>query len=42
MNTLLNLYEYALSSPTTYTDPTGNNPLIAACVIGGLIDGGTD
>jgi RHS repeat-associated protein len=37
-----NLYEYALSSPTTYTDPTGNNPLIAACVIGGLVDGGTD
>ncbi|MDH6573483.1 hypothetical protein M2160_008590 [Streptomyces sp. SAI-117] len=21
-----NLYQYALSSPTTYTDPTGNNP----------------
>ncbi len=37
-----NLYEYALSSPTTYTDPSGNNPLIAACVIGGLMDGGLD
>ncbi|XUL94005.1 RHS repeat-associated core domain-containing protein [Streptomyces galilaeus] len=37
-----NLYQYALSSPTTYTDPTGNNPMIAACVIGGLMDGGLD
>jgi len=37
-----NLYQYALSSPTTYTDPTGNNPLIAGCVIGGLMDGGLD
>lgn len=35
-----NLYQYALSSPTTYTDPTGNNPLIAACAINGAIDGG--
>ncbi|MFG3044351.1 RHS repeat-associated core domain-containing protein [Streptomyces sp. NPDC048241] len=35
-----NLYQYALSSPTAYTDPTGNNPMIAACVVGGLIDGG--
>ncbi|MEV6486988.1 RHS repeat-associated core domain-containing protein [Streptomyces sp. NPDC051576] len=37
-----NLYEYALSSPTTYTDPSGNNPMIAACVVGGLMDGGLD
>ncbi len=37
-----NLYQYALSSPTTYTDPTGNNPLIAGCVVGGLMDGGLD
>ncbi|MGQ4479328.1 RHS repeat-associated core domain-containing protein [Streptomyces sp. SAS_276] len=37
-----NLYQYALSSPTTYTDPTGNNPMIAACVISGLMDGGLD
>ncbi|MCM2392740.1 RHS repeat-associated core domain-containing protein [Streptomyces albipurpureus] len=37
-----NLYQYALSSPTTYTDPMGNSPLIAACAIGGLIDGGLD
>ncbi|WP_416963453.1 RHS repeat-associated core domain-containing protein [Streptomyces sp. Agncl-13] len=37
-----NLYQYALSSPTTYTDPTGNNPMIAACIIGGLMDGGLD
>ncbi|MFG2794460.1 RHS repeat-associated core domain-containing protein, partial [Streptomyces sp. NPDC048419] len=37
-----NLYQYALSSPTTYTDPDGNNPMIAACVVGGLMDGGLD
>ncbi|MGV9560233.1 RHS repeat-associated core domain-containing protein [Streptomyces sp. NPDC003522] len=37
-----NLYQYALSSPTTYTDPSGNSPMIAACVIGGLFDGGLD
>ncbi|MFF3967868.1 RHS repeat-associated core domain-containing protein [Streptomyces griseorubiginosus] len=38
----VNLYQYALSSPTTYTDPSGNNPLIAGCVVGGLMDGGLD
>ncbi|MFG3285304.1 polymorphic toxin-type HINT domain-containing protein [Streptomyces sp. NPDC048111] len=37
-----NLYQYALSSPTTYSDPTGNNPLIAGCIVGGLMDGGLD
>ncbi|MEG8281212.1 RHS repeat-associated core domain-containing protein [Streptomyces sp. AHA2] len=37
-----NLYQYALSSPTTYTDPSGNNPLIAGCIIGGVVDGGLD
>ncbi|MEE1797665.1 polymorphic toxin-type HINT domain-containing protein [Streptomyces sp. JV176] len=37
-----NLYEYALSSPTTYTDPSGNNPMLAGCVGGGLLDGGID
>ncbi|MFG2961491.1 RHS repeat-associated core domain-containing protein [Streptomyces sp. NPDC048291] len=37
-----NLFQYALSSPTTYTDPSGKNPLIAACVIGGVVDGGLD
>ncbi|WP_455712983.1 RHS repeat-associated core domain-containing protein [Streptomyces phaeochromogenes] len=37
-----NLYQYALSAPTTYTDPTGNSPLIAGCVIGGLMEGGMD
>ncbi|MFI0976888.1 polymorphic toxin-type HINT domain-containing protein [Streptomyces sp. NPDC021093] len=37
-----NLYQYALSSPTTYTDPSGNNPLLAGCVVGGLVDGGMD
>ncbi|WOX21439.1 RHS repeat-associated core domain-containing protein [Streptomyces solicathayae] len=31
-----NLYQYALSSPTNYTDPSGNNPLIVGC-IGGAI-----
>ncbi|MEU0381008.1 RHS repeat-associated core domain-containing protein [Streptomyces cyaneofuscatus] len=38
----INLYQYALSSPTTYTDPTGNNPLIAGCVVGGITDGALD
>ncbi|WP_171908294.1 restriction endonuclease fold toxin [Streptomyces niveus] len=37
-----NLYEYALSSPTTYTDPTGNSPMLAGCVIGGLGEAGLD
>ncbi|MGK5497899.1 RHS repeat-associated core domain-containing protein [Streptomyces sp. URMC 125] len=37
-----NLYQYALSSPTTYTDPTGNSPVIAGCVAGGLFEGGMD
>ncbi|MFD3739086.1 RHS repeat-associated core domain-containing protein [Streptomyces sp. NPDC058629] len=38
----INLYQYALSSPTTYTDPTGNTPMAAACIAGGLLDGGLD
>ncbi|MFJ6943304.1 RHS repeat-associated core domain-containing protein [Streptomyces wuyuanensis] len=37
-----NLYQYALSSPTTYTDPSGNNPLLAGCAIGALFDGALD
>ncbi|MFJ9032886.1 RHS repeat-associated core domain-containing protein [Streptomyces sp. NPDC102274] len=37
-----NLYQYALSSPTTYTDPTGNSPMLAGCVIGGLSEAGLD
>ncbi|MFC5912441.1 RHS repeat-associated core domain-containing protein [Streptomyces pulveraceus] len=37
-----NLYQYALSSPTTYTDPSGNNPLLAGCAIGGLSEAGLD
>ncbi|MEC4020976.1 RHS repeat-associated core domain-containing protein [Streptomyces sp. H27-D2] len=37
-----NLYQYALSSPTTYTDPSGNSPMLAGCVVGGLVDGGMD
>ncbi|MFZ4279140.1 RHS repeat-associated core domain-containing protein [Streptomyces rhizosphaericola] len=38
----INLYQYALSSPTTYTDPTGNTPMATACIAGGLLDGGLD
>ncbi|MGY3678329.1 RHS repeat-associated protein [Streptomyces sp. TE33382] len=38
----INLYQYALSSPTTYTDPSGNNPMLAGCVIGGLSEAGLD
>ncbi|MFC8076349.1 RHS repeat-associated core domain-containing protein [Streptomyces sp. NPDC057307] len=37
-----NLYQYALSSPTTYTDPSGNSPMLAGCVIGGLGEAGLD
>ncbi|MFE4177251.1 RHS repeat-associated core domain-containing protein [Streptomyces sp. NPDC056909] len=37
-----NLYQYALSSPTTYTDPSGNNPLLAACAGGALTEGAMD
>ncbi|OWA20887.1 hypothetical protein B9W61_25825 [Streptomyces sp. CS057] len=37
-----NLYQYALSSPTNYSDPTGNSPLLVGCVAGGLTDGGLD
>ncbi|MES9508502.1 polymorphic toxin-type HINT domain-containing protein [Streptomyces sp. NPDC000609] len=37
-----NLYQYALSSHTTCTDPTGDNPMIAACAVGGSMDGGID
>ncbi|MET9656722.1 RHS repeat-associated core domain-containing protein [Streptomyces sp. NPDC006510] len=37
-----NLYQYALSSPTTYTDPSGNSPLLAGCVFGGLSEAGLD
>ncbi|MEW1722060.1 RHS repeat-associated core domain-containing protein [Streptomyces sp. NPDC093109] len=37
-----NLYQYALSSPTTYTDPSGNNPMLIGCAGGALFDGGMD
>ncbi|RDG40027.1 hypothetical protein DVH02_00425 [Streptomyces corynorhini] len=37
-----NLYQYALSSPTTYTDPSGNNPLLIGCAGGAAFDGGFD
>ncbi|WP_250924034.1 RHS repeat-associated core domain-containing protein [Streptomyces albipurpureus] len=38
----INLYQYALSSPTTYTDPSGNSPMLIGCVVGGVIDGVLD
>jgi RHS repeat-associated protein len=34
-----NLYQYAAGAPTNYTDPSGNNPLIAGCLVGGLSEG---
>ncbi|MFJ9028570.1 RHS repeat-associated core domain-containing protein [Streptomyces sp. NPDC102274] len=37
-----NLYQYALSSPTTYTDPSGNNPMLIGCAGGAAFDGGLD
>ncbi|MCL7377079.1 RHS repeat-associated core domain-containing protein [Streptomyces sp. 35G-GA-8] len=37
-----NLYQYALSSPTTYTDPSGNNPLLIGCAGGAAFEGGLD
>ncbi|HEY9374812.1 RHS repeat-associated core domain-containing protein, partial [Streptomyces sp.] len=33
-----NLYQYALNNPTTYTDPTGNNPMLIGCAIGAVVD----
>lgn len=40
--TRLMAVQYALASPTTYTDPTGNNPMIAIASPHGLMDGGLD
>ncbi|WP_405087575.1 RHS repeat-associated core domain-containing protein [Microbispora sp. NBC_01389] len=37
-----NLYAYAANSPTNYTDPSGNNPLVVGCLVGGLTDGAID
>ncbi|MEU6426623.1 RHS repeat-associated core domain-containing protein [Microbispora sp. NPDC046973] len=37
-----NLYAYAANSPTNYTDPTGNNPMLVGCLVGGLTDGAID
>ncbi|MFJ9432553.1 RHS repeat-associated core domain-containing protein [Streptomyces sp. NPDC101490] len=37
-----NLYQYALSAPTAYTDPTGNNPLLIGCAVGAAVDGAMD
>ncbi|GIE89927.1 RHS repeat-associated core domain-containing protein [Actinoplanes regularis] len=34
-----NLYAYAANSPTNYTDPSGNNPMVVGCIVGGLTDG---
>jgi RHS repeat-associated protein len=34
-----NLYAYAADSPTNYTDPSGNNPILVGCLVGGLTDG---
>ncbi len=34
-----NLYAYAANSPTNYTDPSGNNPILVGCVVGGITDG---
>jgi RHS repeat-associated protein len=38
-----NLYQYALSSPTAFTDPSGNIPAMAAsCLIGAAVGGITE
>ncbi|MFJ6784754.1 RHS repeat-associated core domain-containing protein [Streptomyces yangpuensis] len=37
-----NLYQYALSNPTTYTDPTGNNPFLVGCALGAAGDAFTE
>ncbi|WP_225642589.1 RHS repeat-associated core domain-containing protein [Streptomyces werraensis] len=37
-----NLYQYALSSPTTYTDPSGNIPTVLAGCIAGAAWGGAE
>ncbi|MEV4640471.1 RHS repeat-associated core domain-containing protein [Actinoplanes sp. NPDC049548] len=34
-----NLYAYAADAPTNFTDPSGNNPLLVGCLVGGLTDG---
>jgi RHS repeat-associated protein len=34
-----NLYAYAADSPTNYTDPSGNNPVLGGCITGGLVEG---
>ncbi|WP_306746070.1 RHS repeat-associated core domain-containing protein [Saccharothrix yanglingensis] len=35
-----NLYAYAANSPTNLTDPSGHNPLLVGCLVGGLLEGG--
>jgi RHS repeat-associated protein len=35
-----NLYAYALNAPTVYTDPSGNSPLVVACIGGAAFGGG--
>src|SRR5574340_1526185 len=36
----LNAYPYALNNPATLTDPSGENPFVAAALLGGTISGG--
>lgn len=36
---MLKAYAYALNDPVTLTDPSGENPLLAAVVLGGVIGG---
>ena len=33
-----NRYSYCLNNPLVYTDPDGNNPIIAAMIIGAIIN----
>jgi len=33
-----NLYAYAANSPTNYTDPSGNNPIVAGCLGGAAVE----
>jgi RHS repeat-associated protein len=35
-----NLYAYVGNSPTNLTDPSGENPLVAACAVGAVVGGG--
>ncbi|WP_370943269.1 RHS repeat-associated core domain-containing protein [Amycolatopsis sp. cg5] len=37
-----NVYGYAANSPTNLTDPSGNNPMVVGCLVGGAVGGGLD